>query len=127
MPGDAIADDPHVEFAALAVLWELLVGVAGEHGWSLSSNTPVSGAAGEARDQTGECSCEATINVPITDKCALDLFGLPAPVGFDQRVPAWRVLPDETRRAVTELMTRLLLDHGRVDRRSTRTEAVDDV
>jgi hypothetical protein len=55
----------------------------------------------------------------------LDLFGLLAPAGFDQPVPLWRVLPEETRRAVTEMLVRLLLDHGRVDRCPIRTEAVD--
>lgn len=57
----------------------------------------------------------------------LDLFGLPAPAGADQPVPLWRVLPEETRRVVTELMVQLLVDHGRVDHRPIRTEAVDDV
>ena len=57
----------------------------------------------------------------------LDLFGLPTPAGLDQPVPSWRVLPEETRRAVTEMLARLLLDHGRFDRCPIRTEAVDDV
>src|SRR5215469_3313792 len=46
-----IARDPHVAFAALAGLTELLAEAAGRNGQSLSSNTPVSGAASEARDQ----------------------------------------------------------------------------
>jgi hypothetical protein len=37
------------------------------------------------------------------------------------------VLPEETRRAVTEMLVRLLLDHGRVDRRPIGTATVDDV
>jgi hypothetical protein len=37
------------------------------------------------------------------------------------------VLPEETRRAVTEMLARLLLDHGRVDRCPIRTQAGDDV
>jgi hypothetical protein len=48
---------------------------------------------------------------PVTDRGQirqLDLFGVPAPTGFDQPVPTWRVLPEETRRVVTELMARLL-------------------
>jgi hypothetical protein len=57
----------------------------------------------------------------------LDLFGLPIPTRVDQPIPAWRVLPDETRRLVTELMARLLLDHSRVDHHPMRTEAADDV
>jgi hypothetical protein len=67
---------------------------------------------------------------PATDQGQvrqLELFGLPAPRRVDQPVPAWRVLPEETRRAVTELMARLLLDHTPVDQRPIRTEAVDDV
>lgn len=46
-----IARDPHVVFAALAELKELLAEAAGRNGLSLSSNTPVSDAASEARDQ----------------------------------------------------------------------------
>jgi hypothetical protein len=57
----------------------------------------------------------------------LDLFGLPDPAGFDQPGPLWGVLPEETRQLVTELMVRLLRDHGRVDHRPVRTEAADDV
>ena len=57
----------------------------------------------------------------------LDLFGLPDPTGFAQPHPLWGVLPEETRQLVTELMVRLLLDHGRVDRCLVRTEAADDV
>ena len=56
----------------------------------------------------------------------LDLFGLPDLAVFDQPSPLWGVLPEETRQLVTELMVRLLLDHGRVDHRPVRTEA-DDV
>src|SRR5215471_8359464 len=46
-----IARDPHVAFAALAGLTELLAEAAGRNGQPLSSNTPVSSAASEARDQ----------------------------------------------------------------------------
>jgi hypothetical protein len=44
----------------------------------------------------------------------------------DWRVPTWQVLPEETRRVLTGLMSRLLLDHGGAER-SSRTEAADDV
>jgi hypothetical protein len=57
----------------------------------------------------------------------LDLFGPPRAVSCDRPPPEWRVLPDETRQAVTGLMTRLILEHGRIDRRQARTEAADDV
>jgi len=46
-----IARDPHVAFAALARLTELLAEAAGRNGQPLSSNTPVLSAASEARDQ----------------------------------------------------------------------------
>ena len=36
------------------------------------------------------------------------------------QMPAWRQLPEETRRAVTGLMARLLLEHGRIADRSGR-------
>jgi hypothetical protein len=44
----------------------------------------------------------------------LDLFGSSEPIGVDG--PTWRMLPEETRRAATDLMVRLLLEHGRVGR-----------
>jgi hypothetical protein len=37
------------------------------------------------------------------------------------------MLPEETRQAVTDLMTRLILEHARIDRGRVRTEAADDV
>jgi len=40
---------------------------------------------------------------------------------------AWQGLPEETRRALTGLMSRLLLDHCGLDHRPLRTEAADDV
>ena len=57
----------------------------------------------------------------------LDLFVRPVAVNCEQPAPAWRQLPEETRRAATGLMARLLLEHGRADRRPIRTEAADDV
>jgi len=46
-----ITRDPRIEFAALAALRELLSGIASQHGQYSSSNTPVSSAASEARDE----------------------------------------------------------------------------
>ena len=46
-----IAPDPHVGFAALVVLRELLAHVAEKRGRSLSLNTPVSGVTSEPHDQ----------------------------------------------------------------------------
>src|SRR5215472_13412754 len=46
-----ITRHPRIEFAALAALCELLNGIATQQGQSSSSNTPVSSAASEARDE----------------------------------------------------------------------------
>jgi hypothetical protein len=125
-----IARDPHVAFAALAELKQLLAEVAGRSSQSLSLNTPVLGAASEARDQNRGNAHAHQSRRHATDHeqvRQLDLFDLSAPAGFEQPVPSWRVLPEDTCRAVTAMLARLLLDHGGVDRRPIRTEAVDDV
>ena len=64
---------------------------------------------------------------PHSQAQQLDLF---APLGAarcDRPTPEWRMLPEETRQAVTGLMARLILEHGRIDRRQALTEAADDV
>jgi hypothetical protein len=53
-----------------------------------------------------------------------DLF---APPRAATDPPLWRMLPEETRRAVASLMARLILEHGRQDRGLARTGAADDV
>ena len=55
-----------------------------------------------------------------------DLFDERAPMIADSLAPTWQVLPEETRRMLTGLMSRLLLDHGGAAR-LPRTEAADDV
>ena len=57
----------------------------------------------------------------------LDLFGERATTSPDWPEPAWQVLPEEARRALTVLMSRLLLDHGYIEHRPCRTEVADDV
>lgn len=57
----------------------------------------------------------------------LDLFGEQAPMIANRPAPAWQVLPEETRRMLTGLMSRLLLDHGGAKQGLPRTEAADDV
>ena len=57
----------------------------------------------------------------------LDLFGPPQPTSSAGPTPAWRMLPEETRRMVTDLMAQLLLEHGRADRSSSRMERADDI
>jgi len=56
----------------------------------------------------------------------LDLFDEQVSTTDGWPAPAWQGLPEETRRVLTGLMSRLLLAHGSVDRLS-RTEAADDV
>jgi hypothetical protein len=53
-----------------------------------------------------------------------DLFGPPRAAADP---PLWRMLPEETRRTVTSLMARLILEHGCQDRGLARTGAADDV
>ncbi len=55
-----------------------------------------------------------------------DLFGPPGLASGARPEPTWRLLPDETRRAVTSLMVRLILEHGSADRRPGRRTS-DDV
>ena len=70
------------------------------------------------------CQCRRPANLPGQAQQG-DLFG-PARAADDP--PLWRMLPEETRRAVTSLMARLILEHGRGgDRRPARTEAAGDV
>ena len=57
----------------------------------------------------------------------LDLFVPPNATNWDRSAPAWRQSPEETRRMVTGLIARLLLEDGRGDRGQARTEAADDV
>ena len=54
-----------------------------------------------------------------------DLFGPPRR-SDDQQGPSWNNLPAETRREVTCLMMRLILDYGRADCRQVRGETTDD-
>jgi hypothetical protein len=57
----------------------------------------------------------------------LDLFGEQASTTADWPTPAWQILPEETRWLLTGLMSRLLLEHHRLEYRRPRTEATDDV
>jgi hypothetical protein len=50
-----------------------------------------------------------------------DLFAQPGD-GGQPWVPDWRTLPVETQQALTNLMVRLILEHGRVDRRPGQAE-----
>jgi hypothetical protein len=54
----------------------------------------------------------------------LNLF-VSAPAGNDPLL--WVTFPKETRQAVTSLLARLILEHGRQDRGLASTGAADDV
>ena len=121
-----IARDPHVAFAALAELKELLAEAASHCHQILRFRAQQMRLA----TKTGEILMRHQSQRHATDHGQvrqLDLFGLPTSAGFEQLVPSWRVLPEETRRVVTEMLARLLLDHGRVDRCPIGTEEADDV
>lgn len=53
----------------------------------------------------------------------IDLFAEASPA----EAPAWRELPEETRNALTGLMTRLILEHARATGLVWRTEGGDDL
>jgi hypothetical protein len=57
----------------------------------------------------------------------LNLFADPASPAKELPTPGWQGLPEETRWLLTGLMSRLLLDHHRLEHRRPRTEATDDV
>lgn len=54
-----------------------------------------------------------------------DLFSSPHDAEMAQ-TPQWRTLPSETRRKLTKLMVRLILDHVDRDRAPKRKEARHD-
>ena len=64
--------------------------------------------------------------IPQRQDHQFNLFGPFGTASCARLGPAWSLLPDETRRAVTGLMVRLILEHGRVDRRPDR-ETGDDL
>jgi hypothetical protein len=53
----------------------------------------------------------------------IDLFASTLPT----ETPAWRDLPEEARRTLTNLMTRLILDHAQAGGAASREEAGHDV
>jgi hypothetical protein len=57
--------------------------------------------------------------LPPGHRVTAEQFDLFDPPGATQPTPAveWRQLPEEARETVTRLMARLLVDHGRGDRR----------
>jgi hypothetical protein len=54
-----------------------------------------------------------------------DLFAPSADPGLE-RMPEWRMLPPETRQALTDLIARLTLDHARGDHRPGPAEERGD-
>jgi hypothetical protein len=56
----------------------------------------------------------------------IELLGVPDCVSPPQN-PAWEALPSQTRAALTDLMTRFLLDHARNDRLPAARKGCHDV
>jgi hypothetical protein len=53
----------------------------------------------------------------------IDLFDGATPT----EMPAWRELPEETRRTLTSLFARLILEHAQAGRAALQEEAGDDL
>jgi hypothetical protein len=56
----------------------------------------------------------------------IELFA-PTHAGSRTAMPAWRSLPDETRRTLTDLMARLILEHAAGERVTWGEEGHDDL
>lgn len=68
------------------------------------------------------CNCRGwaqhgALTTRIGETCQFDLFAKPND-GKTVQMPQWQALPAETRRSVTKLMVRLILDHVDSDRTS---------
>jgi hypothetical protein len=61
-----------------------------------------------------------------TGSVQIELLGVPDCVRPPQK-PAWEALPSQTRALLTDLMTRLLLDHARNDRPPAPRNGCHDV
>jgi hypothetical protein len=66
---------------------------------------------------------------PPSHRAAAEQFDLFALLGAKHPTPEleWQQLPEETRETVTRLMARLLVDHGRGDRRPSSAGGRRDV
>lgn len=60
------------------------------------------------------------------NSCQFELFSGPNDTDTMVEAPQWRALPVETRRSVTKLMVRLILDHVGGDRASQQEGADHD-
>ena len=109
---------PFVGVTALGALRVLLSDLAGNREGIIggSSNAPVPGAALGSPEQTiGERPMQQENKRHHQHRGAgeqFDLFRRPCSGGTRQP-PAWEALPPQTRATLTELMMRLILDHGR--------------
>jgi hypothetical protein len=68
-------------------------------------------------------------HLPPSHRAVAEQFDLFDPPGTKRPAQelGWQQLPEETRETVTRLMARLLLDHGRGDRRPGRAGGRRDV
>jgi hypothetical protein len=121
-----MAADAHVDLAALTALAALLWQVLNDH--LASSDAPVSGVLGVSRGPNrGELHATQTKPPPARRWAPrqIELFAEGAR-GRTGSVPAWSTLPPDIQAALTELMTRLLLEHADQNRIGSMTEAGHD-
>jgi len=122
--GTRIATDAHADLAALTMLATLLRHALNDH--FASSNAPFSGASRLSHDQNRG---EVYATPDDTDASApqqLDLFAGASRTKIGG-MPAWSGLPTEAQAALTDLMTRLILDHADKNWIGSMTEAGHDL
>ena len=125
--GARIVTDAHADLAALIMLATLLRQALNDH--LASSNAPLSGASRRSRDQNrGEVLPRWTKPTTAHRRAPqqIDLFA-GEPRTTIGGMPAWSGLPTETQAALTNLMTRLILEHADQSRIGSMTEAGHDL
>jgi hypothetical protein len=125
--GARIATDAHADLAALIMLATLLRQALNDH--LASSNAPLSGHQDALATRIGERSMpRRTKPMPARRRAPqqIDLFaGEPrTKIGG---MPAWSGLPPAAQAALTDLMTRLILEHADQSRIGSMTEAGHDL
>jgi hypothetical protein len=109
---------PRVDIAVLRALATLLRDV-----------TPASAAPSQTWDSSAALGSHdanrGDVHAAPTQDIQFDLFAIPH--AALEQMPQWQALPAETRRTLTKLMARLLLDHADGDFAREREEMRHDV
>ena len=122
-----VAADAHADLAALTTLASLLRHFLNDRFASL--NAPLSSASSSLTTRIGERSMACQTKQTQARRRApqqIDLFAgeLQRTIGG---MPAWSGLPTEIQAALTDLMTRLILEHADKNRLGAMTEAGNDL